>query len=306
MKRIFLILTLFCCLIISKADNSQKLVNEGYTYWYSSELSGLSTYGEYGLTIGGKTEINGKMWNPVSLIRRAIIDHNNNCKEMTDSPVVIAYVREENGTLYTGFSNFESPAYKPMELVWKGMFNFSYPEKEFEEFSVYGIGGIGSKFKYGTEQGGIDYTITNIDEIENRGNVYTKVTAIKSGEDYLPIPDKIEIVESIGAFADYYGETTAAYSELFYAPFTPYFAASAKYLIPTLRYVTVGEDHKIIYENMGGFKLWEYDPSGVETVEADSNESVRWFNLQGVEIAAPEAPGIYIRKTGNKVEKIRK
>ena len=44
--------------------------------------------------------------------------------------------------------------------------------------------------------------------------------------------------------------------------------------------------------------------SGVESVEFDSNAPVKYFNLQGVEVANPEAGQIVIKKQGSKAVKV--
>ena len=45
--------------------------------------------------------------------------------------------------------------------------------------------------------------------------------------------------------------------------------------------------------------------SGIENVltEADANAPVEYFNIQGVRVANPQN-GLYIRRQGNKVDKI--
>lgn len=45
------------------------------------------------------------------------------------------------------------------------------------------------------------------------------------------------------------------------------------------------------------------DMSGVETIEADNNAEVEYFNIQGMRVANP-ANGLYIRRQGTKVEKV--
>lgn len=45
------------------------------------------------------------------------------------------------------------------------------------------------------------------------------------------------------------------------------------------------------------------EPDGIEGVEIDSNAPVRYFNLQGVEVAEPTS-GLFIRMQGSKVEKV--
>lgn len=56
---------------------------------------------------------------------------------------------------------------------------------------------------------------------------------------------------------------------------------------------------------------WDYNnltvtfasAAGVETIEADANEAVEYFNLQGVRVENP-ANGLYIARQGNKVAKV--
>ena len=43
--------------------------------------------------------------------------------------------------------------------------------------------------------------------------------------------------------------------------------------------------------------------SGIADIEAEENGAVEYFNLQGVRVAEP-ANGLYIRRAGNKVEKV--
>lgn len=60
-----------------------------------------------------------------------------------------------------------------------------------------------------------------------------------------------------------------------------------------------------IYQNAPSLYVIEYsqDTSGIESVEADDNAPVEYFNLQGVRVANPEN-GLFIRRQGNKVEKV--
>lgn len=58
----------------------------------------------------------------------------------------------------------------------------------------------------------------------------------------------------------------------------------------------------MIFEAAGGEKLWEM--AGVESVVADPQTGpVQWFNMQGVAISQPDAPGLYIRRIASKSEK---
>ena len=48
----------------------------------------------------------------------------------------------------------------------------------------------------------------------------------------------------------------------------------------------------------------EGETGGVGCVDADATEHVEWYTLQGVRIPAPEAPGVYIRRQGDKTCKV--
>lgn len=50
---------------------------------------------------------------------------------------------------------------------------------------------------------------------------------------------------------------------------------------------------------------WNSDANGVESVVADNNAPVEYFNLQGIRVANPEN-GIFIRRQGNKTVKVVK
>ena len=47
------------------------------------------------------------------------------------------------------------------------------------------------------------------------------------------------------------------------------------------------------------------DIDGDTVEESDCEAPVEYFNLQGIRVAHPEAGGLYIRRQGNHVEKVR-
>lgn len=53
---------------------------------------------------------------------------------------------------------------------------------------------------------------------------------------------------------------------------------------------------------LGGF-MYEVDKTGLDEVIVDEDAPVEYFNLQGVRVANPEN-GLYIKRQGNKVEKV--
>lgn len=70
-----------------------------------------------------------------------------------------------------------------------------------------------------------------------------------------------------------------------------------------LRYVTDGENN-ILYEALGGLKAWETDAFLSTSDLLAPEAATSWYNLQGVEISAPAAPGIYIRRQGSTATKV--
>ena len=49
---------------------------------------------------------------------------------------------------------------------------------------------------------------------------------------------------------------------------------------------------------------WDDSGAGVEGITVDENAPVKYFNLQGVEVANPEAGQLVIKKQGSKAEKM--
>ena len=69
-------------------------------------------------------------------------------------------------------------------------------------------------------------------------------------------------------------------------------------------YVTEGEDNTIIYEALGGRRIWE-DSNGINGITADTASGTpRYYNLQGIEVTDPSTPGIYIQVLNNSTSKI--
>ncbi len=48
----------------------------------------------------------------------------------------------------------------------------------------------------------------------------------------------------------------------------------------------------------------EYVASGIDSVEADSNAPAEYYTIQGIRVAEPAAPGLYIVRYGNKLSKV--
>lgn len=65
-------------------------------------------------------------------------------------------------------------------------------------------------------------------------------------------------------------------------------------------YILNSETHRVM--NANKFRLTEYD--GVEEVKINTNEKVRYFNLQGQEVINPAKGQLVIKKQGNRTEKM--
>lgn len=86
-------------------------------------------------------------------------------------------------------------------------------------------------------------------------------------------------------------------------PFHNDYACMLRWDVPELTYVTDGDDNHVIYEAAGGIKIWEL--AGVEAVAVDNDDAQpEWFTLQGLKIDSPTAPGVYIRRTRSRTEKV--
>ena len=71
-----------------------------------------------------------------------------------------------------------------------------------------------------------------------------------------------------------------------------------------LRYVTEGLNNEVIFERKGGLRLW--DESQLSIVSpAIKDAPTHWYNLQGIEIQKPLSGGIYIRRQGTDVQKVK-
>ncbi len=128
---------------------------------------------------------------------------------------------------------------------------------------------------------------------------------------------EIEITEGIGLTAIRNTRTDFKQdpNELFFTPYTwvpdvypggyyeGWFCYYASREPMQLRYVT-DMDYNIIYEGIGGMKAWELEPSGVEDVCVDVRSDEQWFTLGGISVSQPTSPGVYIRRSGNRSEKV--
>ncbi|MDE7386586.1 MAG: hypothetical protein K2N28_05565, partial [Muribaculaceae bacterium] len=146
------------------------------------------------------------------------------------------------------------------------------------------------------------YRFEGVEEVLNSGNVYYAYSFENTGV------DDIVYGTASGKSIPQFGWVSSdgmALSDLFFAPQGSNQSTNTLYETNAkLRYVT-DADNNILYEKLGGIKLWELTESGVAdaVVEGESSDA-RWFTLDGRAIVAPNAAGIYIRQTEKGTNKV--
>ena len=296
MKRTFLILmtALATSFIPAVAENTastdaaamKKLAVEGRTWWYRGYTRAIPNTQEWGIRIGEEITINGEIWNKVDLC--LYTDEHEIGTEATyhAEPRTIAYIKDD-GHNVCAMCNCEG-------MALRAFAPYLYYDDQ-HPFYLYTFGDVSEKGIYG----GADYVlfypyqINEITEITNSGIKYRYFKGQFS--DIPPFGDdtKYEYIEGIGHPT--------------WFMLMPYGLGSTDIIgfnDPELTYVTEGDDNHVIFEAAGGTKLWEM--AGVESVVADPETTApqQWFNLQGVAIERPTGPGVYIRRTASRAEKV--
>lgn len=240
---------------ISKTDTYKPLVVEGRTWWYANEIGGYTALNYdvlTGLRIGDKVTIDGTEWNKVEIIMSK--GHSENKVEpaslkfeYSSEPRLIAYVREESGTLYVKHYKNESSEkfYSTAMLPW---WSQGCDDGDYLDGTVYKFGTSGESFNGGCVKNNVDFTIKSVEDVENSGRSYRKYTAEPVGQDELFKPNPFIYYEGIGSL-----------NGLFFYPYDIWIISTPHvlYLPIGLCYVTEGENNDIIFTGEGGVKLWE-------------------------------------------------
>ena len=263
---------------------TKKLAVEGRTWWYRGYTRVIPHTQECGIRIGEETTINGEIWNKVDLC--LYTDEHEIGTEPTyhNEPVTIAYIKDDGHTV-CAMRHYGDPSIKFIAA------NLPYEEVL---FYLYTFGNVSEKCIYGdTEYCYAPYEITEITEITNSGIKYRCFKGQFSDIPSFGDDTKYEYIEGIGHPT--------------WFMLMPYGLGSTDIIgfnDPELTYVTEGDDNHVIFEAAGGAKLWEM--AGVESVVADPETTAtqQWFNLQGVAIEQPTSPGVYIRRTVSRAEKV--
>lgn len=283
-------------------ESHKPLVVEGRTWWYesSSQIDGPI---DYGVTIGKEVVINDVKWNEIRVIKSMLHGFDGVWHDCKDEDAVVGYIREDGTKVYS--KPFIKHSFKPINELcfWHDMY-------EDNEVLVYDYGTSASHFFFGFRESNmlkIGYEITETSDIINSGINYKKWTAIYDGVYYWedndlrviePEKKPFEYVEGIGV------TRPSDFSMLFYFPWEGALNGDWDYRMPILRYVTEGEDNTIIYEGIGGQKLWTI-PASVDNIAADTTDSnIEWYTIQGLKIDRPTTPGVYIRRQDGTATKV--
>lgn len=267
------------------ATAEKKLAVKGRTWWYRGFRRNIPKTQEWGIRIGEEVTIKDEVWNKVDMClytdefvigEKPVLHHD---------VQTIAYIKDDG--------HYVCAMHDPGQSLIAAMAPYIAYEMDYP-FYLYTFGNVSESGLYCSEALGESYKIKEISEITNSGIKYRyyKAEVIKNKNPffYESMP-MYEYVEGIG------------HPEFFMLmPFGGGYSDTIGFQNPELTYVTEGEDNHVIFEAAGGEKLWEM--AGVESVVADSQAgAVQWFNMQGVAISQPDAPGLYIRRIASKSEK---
>lgn len=300
---VFLILLAICFTnltmqALSNSDSQNSLAVEGRTWWYRSNQRSNGNHQEYGIRIGKKERILYNTWHRVYLCRYT--DKHAYDVEATTSKedtLTFAYIKEENGKIcaVTTLSDVLDRVPALTSYLPPTYYDRNLPEYEIPyPFNLYFFGEKGKSGLYGIGSDAQIYTIQDISTINNSGldyELYTTTPQDDFGGPWL-CEKTYDYIEGIGSPKTFLllpsgGGNLSAFG----------------WDYPELTYVTEGEDNKVIFEAKGGIKLWEQ--AGVEAVTVDEdNSTAKWYNIQGLPVDNPTAPGLYIRRSGTRSEKI--
>ncbi len=295
------------------ASDYTPMVVEGKTWWQSTEgwpkrfNVDHYYYIEVGFTIGSEVEIDGVKWNKLYISHyRDGVNYIEGVKWKEDESL-LGYIREEDGKVFYLALTDEDVLVRFESLFGEtyAILIPMYPAFDGREILIYDFNKrdfyIGS---LGYESNPSDYywkpyllKYVSKESVNNSGREYEKYTYTHE-EGYAAEGEETYFIEGIG-MTESCGWLR---HPLFFLPMINMEKTALSGL--NLRYVT-DKDYNILYEQEGGTKLWD-EMAGVSTVAIDGNSNCQpvWYNMQGVKIAEPSTPGIYIRKAGNTTEKV--
>lgn len=276
-----------------RAADDNKMLEKGKTWWYNiKKHRGVEQTEDedYAITVGNEVDLDGEKWHELNITKYSYLQ-GSEWIYCTDT-VFVAYMRENEGKLYTRYDLFRTDQSSINTNVrdswrWYTREFIENPEGTIlvMDFSCQS----GDSFLHGSDWMNIKFIVEGCGQVTNCNHNYK---SLKLRRDYLD-------------FNEYYikGIGNSDNFNHFFDPYCSGPCAIEMYGNPRLRYVT-DISGEVIYEGIGGRKLWE-DFAGVEDVATEANTAeVKWYNLQGIQVAKPEVPGIYIRRQGNDSRKV--
>lgn len=296
-----------------KADGTRNVMAvEGRTWWYTSRygvLSGTRPTYEFAIRIGATTELDGELWNTIELVKSAKRVATVNPKDYSDvqytdwaidnTATLLGFIKEENGKVYTRYTddwkNIDNPAIERGINMWT-----DYSDNDdstgtnhiIYDFSAEDDIVLGSDGHFG-----YFHTVAQTNESYDNHSYTLYHFKSMSSQTNFPFVAGFTAIPEFGTIA----KSDVAADQIFFAPFGPLLADGNPATM--LRYVT-DADNNILYDCIGGLKAWDDNEILSITDATASYLPTRWYNLQGVEIQSPIAPGTYIKFEGGIAKKV--
>lgn len=292
-----------------------KMVVKNRTWWYNIEkLDGTKCdlltsdwHSEFGIQIGDEVEIDGTTWHEINVVKRGDGEYHFGQIIQDEYPICISYIREEDGNVYVLLDDDLLAAYPQIHKVMQHSRWAKYVSSDPKEILVYHFGKEGDKFEMGA---GTDAAACQITSVYNGTNMFEDwnienpfvANSVKLAETgFMNDYTDLTVIEGIGAYS-----SDKEHMSLFFAPMTDN-AAESEFTIPMLRFVTDLVNNyrdSVIFQAAGGHRQWDEMVSSPDIESTTVDEPARWYGVDGVEVAAPQAPGIYVKVVGTTATKV--
>ena len=148
----------------SPADDYQRLVVEGRTWWYTSIYEPATKDVEFGVRIDEVENIDGVEWHKVELVGARYSDLQCNYTYVTN-PLMLIYIREEDHKVYTLVnSDCQYKSFQPFSDCKYGIWS-----DDNSPVLIYSFSNIGDSFEIYTELKNLSFEITDIEDVEISG-----------------------------------------------------------------------------------------------------------------------------------------
>ena len=295
--------------------NQPKMVVKDRTWWYNIEKTDGTKcdiltsdwHSEFGIQIGEEVEIDGVKWHEINVVKRGDGEYHFGQIIQDEYPICISYIREEDENVYVLLDDDLLAAYPLIHKVMQHSRWAKYVSSDPKEILVYHFGKEGDKFEMGA---GADAAACQITSVYNGTNIFEGwnietsfvANSVKLAEaGFLNDYTDLTVIEGIGVYS-----SDKEHMSLFFAPMTDN-AAESEFTIPMLRFVTDLVDNyrdRVIFQAAGGHRQWDEMVSSPDIETSPADRATRWYGVDGVEVSAPQAPGIYVKVTGSTATKV--